>query len=238
MGIFNFAILQFSNKRRIRLNQQIPKSFWCYRFGAYNVLAMKTLVIDSRKIDGDIIEEAAEVLRSGGIVAHPTDTCYGLAVDIFNEEALKNFYERKGMDFDKPVSVLVRSLEEAEQYGVFSELALRLAKEFWPGPLTLVVPRTAAVPSFLNPKQSDVGLRVISEPVTVALLNAFGGPVTTTSANAHGESTPYSLPEISMKSDFILDAGDLKRSEKPSTVIRIEGDHATVIRQGNLFLDI
>lgn len=198
---------------------------------------MKTFVVNPKHVDPDVIEQAAEMLRGGGIVAHPTDTCYGLAVDIFNEEALGRLYERKGMEREKPVSVLVRSLQEAEQYGVFSPLALRLAKEFWPGPLTLVVPRTNAVPTFFSPGHSDIGLRVIAEPITVALLNAFGGPVTTTSANAHGEPSPYSVLEISMKPDLVLDAGELRRSEQPSTVIRIEQDHATVIRQGNLFLD-
>lgn len=197
---------------------------------------MKTFALDPKHIDRSIIEHAAEALRSGRIVAHPTDTCYGLAADIFNEDALHRLYEKKGMEKEKPVSVLVRSFEEAQLYGSFSSLALRLAREFWPGPLTLVVPRTDASPAFLNPEQPDIGLRVIAEPVTVALLNAFGGPFTTTSANFHGEASPYSAVEISMTPDLVLDVGDLRHSEQPSTVIRIEGDHATVIRQGNLFL--
>src|SRR3989338_164866 len=184
-----------------------------------------------------VIRRAVELLRNGGIVAHPTDTCYGLAVDITNPVALKHLYLRKGMEFDKPVSVLVRSLEEAQKYGVFSVLALRLAREFWPGPLTLVVPRTEAGPVALNPGVPDIGLRVIVNPVANALLDAYDGPLTTTSANAHGHPSPSRVKDIYMEPDLILDAGELKTREKPSTVLRVLDEEATTLRQGGLFLD-
>lgn len=182
-----------------------------------------------------MIAQAVKVLKEGGIVAHPTDTCYGLAVDVFNETALNRLFSVKGMDSTKPVSVLVSSLAEARTYGVFSKMALRIGHEFWPGPLTLVVPRTEKVPAFLNPGASDIGLRVVHTPLVVALFKAFGGPVTTTSANRHGALTPYSVEEISMEPDLILDVGALPSDEKPSTVIRIEGKQAVTLRQGNLF---
>ncbi len=172
------------------------------------------------------IKKAAQILREGGIVAHPTDTCYGLAVDVQNEKALKKVYNSKKMALDKPISVLVRSIEEAREYGEFSELAERLAREFWPGALTLVVPRRGG--------KDFVGLRVIDEPITNALLEEFGGPVTTTSANLSGEATPFNAFDITAQVDFVLDGGPLEEYGKASTVIKVEGEEATVLRWGAL----
>ena len=79
---------------------------------------------------------------------HPTETCYGLAVDVFNELALRKLYKAKGMDFSKPVSLLVKDLEMAKKYGEFSELAVDLALKYWPGPLSIIVPKD--LPHFLR----------------------------------------------------------------------------------------
>jgi len=184
-------------------------------------------------MDQAFIQHVVQVLRQGGVVAHPTDTCYGLAADIFNEKALRHLYEMKGMASEKPVSILVRSLEEAKRFGEFSLLAIRLAERFWPGPLTLVVPRTPELPLFLNPEVSEVGIRFIDEPISKAMLAAFGGPVTTTSANAHGKPSPYGVEEISVEADAILDGGGLNRAQKPSTLIRVVGDKAEILREGS-----
>ncbi len=196
---------------------------------------MKVLTIDPYNFNLEDIQQAARVLMNSGVVGHPTDTCYGLAASINDKKAIKHLYEIKKMPLDKPVSVLVRSLEEAEKYGEFCELALRMAAEFWPGPLTLVVPRKEALPKFLNPGAEFVGLRVIDEPVSVALLNALGGPVTTTSANLHQKPTPFEISKITAAPDLILDVGKIVEHEKPSTVIKVENERATTLRQGDLF---
>lgn len=180
------------------------------------------------------IEKAIHVLRQGGVIAHPTDTCYGLAADVFNLQALERLYELKGMPKDKPVSILVASLEEAKRYAHFSPKALELAERFWPGALTLVLTRSQPLPSFLNPGVLEIGLRVIDEPISVALLKAFGGPLTTTSANAHGKPSPYSVSEISLKPDLILDGGELQAHAKPSTIVRVLGDDVDILRHGDL----
>lgn len=199
---------------------------------------MEILYCDLGGDCSDVIRRAAEVLKAGGLVINPTDTCYGIAADIFNKAAIENLYAQKGMPLDKPISILVRSIEEAKIYGVFSEFALRLAQEFWPGPLTLVVPRTDALPPHINPSGKTVGIRVIDDPVSVSLLDALGGPITTTSANAHGMPSPYSVKEVSVEADLMLDVGELSRRQKPSTIIQVEGDTATMIRQGDLNLDL
>ena len=166
-------------------------------------------------------------------MAHPTDTCYGLAVDIHNPAALLHLYHTKGMDLSKPVSILTASLKEAQKYAQFSDLALRLVKQFWPGALTLVLPRKSVLPFFLNSDESFVGLRCIDEPFSVALLQAWGGPVTTTSANFHGKSSPYAVRDISVQPDFILDAGDIP-VRMPSTIIRIDDENVNLLRSGDL----
>jgi L-threonylcarbamoyladenylate synthase len=201
-------------------------------------LCMNVIQCDPSEPEVQAIEQAVQALRDGGVVAHPTDTCYGLAVDITNADALKRLYLHKGMELNKPVSILVSSLEEAHEYGVFSDMAVRLAQEFWPGPLTLVVPRTDKLPEFVNKGMPDVGIRVISDPVAVALLEAFGGPVTTTSANAHGKPSPYKAQDISMEPDLILDVGELVEREKPSTVLKIREESAITLRQGNLYFEL
>lgn len=174
-------------------------------------------------------------MRLGKVIAHPTDTCYGLAVDIHSEKGLKKLYSLKKMPSDKPVSILVKSLTEAHYYGEFCELSERMAMEFWPGPLTLVVPRKSGLPDFLNSGEELIGLRVIDEPVSLALLEELGGPITTTSANLHGEKTPFSVTDLTVEPDLVLDVGYLRKHEKPSTVIKVVDNKATTLRHGDLF---
>ncbi|MDP2624984.1 MAG: L-threonylcarbamoyladenylate synthase [Candidatus Peregrinibacteria bacterium] len=199
---------------------------------------MKVLQCNSDAVCAETIQAAVAVLRGGGIVANPTDTCYGLAADPFNEKGLKKLYAIKGMPEDKPVSILVRSLEEAKKYGYFSDMAIRMAVDFWPGSLTLVVPRTDLLPDYFNSDSDTVGIRVINEPVTLALLEAFDGPLTTTSANKHGKPCAYTFDEITATADLVIDVGELTYRQKPSTIIQIDGERATMIRQGDLLLDL
>ena len=98
--------------------------------------------------DENVFEKTLLVLRSGGVVMHPTETCYGLAVDVFNELALGKLYDVKSMSLDKPLSILVADLAMAGKFGVFSSMAIELAHRYWPGPLSIVVPRTDLLPEF------------------------------------------------------------------------------------------
>lgn len=183
-------------------------------------------------MDSKTIDRAVKVLKQGGVVAHPTDTCYGLAVDIFNPKALARLYELKEMSSDKPVSILTLYHDDAFAYAEFSDLAHFLAARFWPGPLTLVLPRRSALSEFLNPGHRFVGIRFIDEPIAVALLKAWGNPVTTTSANRHGLPSPYRVSEISVKADIVLDGGVLDQHGQASTLVQVEGDEATLLRRG------
>lgn len=178
--------------------------------------------------------DAIKTLRTAGVVAHATETCYGLAADIFSRDAVLRLYELKKMPLDKPVSILIRSLEEAQKYGDFSEKAINLATKYWPGPLTIVVPRTALIPWWINPGMTTIGIRVSSNEVTKNLVESFGAPLTTTSANIHGLPQAYSSEDfLAMKPDFLLDSGKIQHVS-PSTIVEIIGEDMKIIRQGDL----
>lgn len=176
--------------------------------------------------------KVSAVLESGGLIMHPTETCYGLAVDVFNPLALEKLYRVKQMPGDKPVSILVDSLEMARKYGDFSARALELAQKYWPGPLSIVVPRTVALPGFVNPNEAFVSIRCSSLPFCMAMVGSLGRPVTTTSANISGQPEFY-VPQEVFGVDLLVDAGQLPLN-KPSTIVKVVGDDFEVLRQGSL----
>lgn len=186
--------------------------------------------------DSNVIAKAAEVLEFGGVVMHPTETCYGLAVDIFNEKAIEKLYKAKGRDFKKPVSILVNGLEMAKKYGEFNEAAEKLAEKFWPGALSIVVPRKKSLPEFLNPGQDFVSIRYSADKFCSELVEAYSKPITTTSANLAGEPPLYVAEEFSEDLDLIVDDGEISIN-KPSTVVKVEGDGIVVLRQGGVLVE-
>ncbi len=193
-----------------------------------------------------MISTAISVLRHGGVVLHSTETCYGLAADVFSERAVQKAYSLKDMSELKPVSIMVSSLDEAMKYGRFSEKALELAREYWPGPLTIVVPRTELLPTFLNRGISTVGIRCPDHEITQNLLHEFGGPLITTSANRTGESPAYDVETFLVGRDVdetegngvpdaIIDMGHIPEVE-PSTIVEVVDDEVKVIREGPIVL--
>lgn len=180
-----------------------------------------------------------EILKSGGIVMHPTETCYGLAVDVFNEEALKKLYKVKKMALDKPVSILVDGLGMAQEYGVFSEKAFELAQNYWPGPLSIMLPRKRNLPDYLNPGSEYVSIRCSSDDFCVKMVKEFGRPVTTTSANVAGQPQLYKVDKgqkFLNGVDFIIDGGEISQN-RPSTIVKVDGDNVEIIRQGSVLCE-
>ena len=182
-----------------------------------------------------------EALKSGGVVMHPTETCYGFAVDIFNEKALEKLYKLKGRDAVKPVSILVADLEMAQKYGEFSKKALELAKKYWPGPLSIVVPRTSALPAWLNKCEKFISMRVSSDSLCSSIPKELPGPVTTTSANTSGNSPLYEVDltqfgNLADTIDLVVDKGKLQ-DNKPSTLVKVDGDKVDILRQGYVTIE-
>jgi L-threonylcarbamoyladenylate synthase len=182
--------------------------------------------------DQSVFAQVKAVLTSGFLLMHPTETCYGLAVDVHNEAALVKLYAAKGMPKDKPVSILVDSLEMAQEYGEFSDLALDLAQKHWPGPLSILVPRKEKLPGFFNPGHDFVSIRFSSDAFCARMVEDLGRPVTTTSANRSGEHQFYKAKEMDGV-DLTVDAGQIPENQ-PSTIVRVDGDQLEIMRQGLL----
>jgi L-threonylcarbamoyladenylate synthase len=144
---------------------------------------MKTEILSSK--DPEAVNSALTVLRSGGLVAFPTDTVYGVAANPFDTAAIERLYEAKIRETNKAIAVLIGDLDQIPQIArEVTESARRLAEHFWPGALTLIVPRLDSLPNILSPTQS-IGLRMPDHPFALTLLQKTG-PLATTSANLSG----------------------------------------------------
>jgi L-threonylcarbamoyladenylate synthase len=183
---------------------------------------------------------AAEALRRGEVVAYPTETFYGLGVNALDELALVRLRQLKGRDANKPISVLVNGPEMLDRLcKTVSPLARRLMAEYWPGPLTLVLPARRNLP---RPLVSDgyVAVRESSHPTAGALVTAFGGPVTATSANQSGDP-PATTPEVveeMFEGRCRVIHGGVTVGGAPSTVARVHGARVEIVRQGVLHIEV
>lgn len=186
----------------------------------------------------EVIQKAVAALKEGKIVLHPTETCYGLAVDPTNKGALQALYEMKKMPKDKPLSIMVSSVDMADLYGLFSDYAKTIVEQFWPGPVSIMVmKRKGSLPEFFNPEQKYVSIRYSSDPVSVAMVEKFGRPIVTTSANLSDKSESYSVTDLKKQFGtrrfaqlgFVVDAGKIPENP-PSTIVKIVGDTTVFVR--------
>ena len=190
------------------------------------------------------LEAAVEALRRGNILIYPTETVYGLGVDIQNSQALESLYSLKGRDPNKPVSVLLPSLMQLPQVvATVPALAQKIMEKFLPGPLTLVLPAHPDLDPRIHGGSGWVGVRMSSHPLAQALMKRFGKSITTTSANPSGEVSGQDKLQIQeyfgdSSELYFLDGGALPVSQG-STVIKIEGENLQLLRQGDIaFSDI
>jgi len=191
------------------------------------------LVAEVLRIDDASIARAAAIVRRGGLVAYPTDTVYGLGCDPFNSGAVRRLFNAKGRE-SKPVSVLCSSAVKA---GVLVDLGPRgkkLAKEHWPGALTIVAPMRKKLPPQLTQGSADLGVRVPAHRDCLLLISKCGGWLTGTSANISGRPSTRTAAEarsqLGASVDLILDGG--RAGGKESTVVRVEGAEVTILRTG------
>ena len=198
---------------------------------------MQTTVPITISADAAGIVEGARLLVRGRLVAFPTETVYGLGADATNGEAVAAIFAAKGRPRFNPLIVHVSDEAAAARQGVFNPLAQKLAAKFWPGALTLVLPRRsdATVSLLVSAGLDSVALRVPSHPVAAALLQAADRPVAAPSANASGRITSTSAAhvaaELGERVDMILDGGATPLGLE-STVIGFEGDRAVLLRPG------
>lgn len=193
---------------------------------------METSVV-AANLEGSM-QKAIETLRSGEAVAFPTDTVYGLGVDPFNISAIIKLFEAKGRDYNKAIAILIGNTGQINEIAEnFTESAKRLVEAFWPGGLTVIVPKRMTIPDLLSANQS-IGIRMPDHPIALQLLNEFG-PLATTSANISGQQNPSSADDVFAQLDrrisLILDGG-VCPGGVPSTVVDCMGEETHILRQG------
>ena len=183
------------------------------------------------------IAEAGHLIRSGALVAFPTETVYGLGADATNGEAVARVFDAKGRPAFNPLIVHVLDLEAAEAIGLFSPTACGLAQAFWPGPLTLVVPRRneAGVSDLVSAGLPTIALRAPDHPVACALLSAAQRPIAAPSANRSGHVSAtrarHVAADLGDKAAVILDGGPTTRGLE-STVLSLAGETPVLLRPG------
>ena len=183
-------------------------------------------------------ELAAERIRSGRIVAYPTETFYGLGTDALSSPAVENLFILKGREPGKPIPVLVSDREMLEKIAVrIGRRAEILIQNFWPGPLTLIFPARKTLPANLTAGTGKIGARISSHPVALQICRRFGGPITTTSANPEGQAPSRSAVQVRRYFpavlDLILEAGRLS-GKKGSTVLDLTCHPAVLVREGEI----
>ena len=189
------------------------------------------------------LNRAVEILKGGGVVAFPTETYYGLAVDPLNPLALNHLFSLKQRDISKPILTLADDRESlaslVQDVPIIYE---RLMEEFWPGPLTLIFQARVNLPSLLTAGTSTIGVRQSSHPFARQLLRAFGRPITATSANISGRAAAVDAYEVKAqfgsKIDIVFDGGETP-GIAGSTIVGLDGDKLKFIREGVIsFKDI
>jgi L-threonylcarbamoyladenylate synthase len=196
---------------------------------------MIRLPIEAGAPDAAALAHAVEVLKRGGVVAYPTDTFYGLAVDPRSEDAVGRLYAAKGRDASSAIPLIAASIEQAQEAGILGDRDLRLARTFWPGPLTIVVPPRHGIAATVLGGGTTIALRVPAHAVARALAAAFGFCVTATSANRSGHPPAVTGADVAgahdESIDLLLDAGAVTGGP-PSTIVEMAPSGPRLVRAG------
>ncbi len=198
---------------------------------------MKTRLIPATSPDA--IRESLEILERGGLVAFPTDTVYGVGALAFNGEAVKSIYAAKDRPVEKAIAILLGGLEDLDKVTAeVPQMAAKLASRFWPGPLTLVVPKHPDLPEVVS-VYPTVGVRMPDHIVTQELLRATG-PMAVSSANISGQDNPETaqdvIRQLNGRIPLVVDGGKTPRSF-PSTVVDCMGAEPVILREGPVTLE-
>ncbi len=184
------------------------------------------------------VRRAAEILQRGGLVGFPTETVYGLGADASSAEAVSRLYAAKRRPSDHPVIVHFADAEMAFAWASdVPQAARKLAEKFWPGPLTLILKKSARAGDFVTGGQDTVGLRVPSHPVAQELLRAFGGGIAAPSANRFGQLSPTTAghvhADLGADAELVLDGGPSEVGIE-STIVDLSGGEPVLLRPGRI----
>ncbi len=199
---------------------------------------INTLVekIDRSNIDLDVIRAAGKVLREGGLVAFPTETVYGLGGDGLNPESSRKIYEAKGRPSDNPLIIHVADFESIKKIAAsIPDTAKKLADAFWPGPMTMILPKSEIVPMETTGGLNTIAIRMPKDDIALELIRCGGGYVAAPSANASGRPSPtkasHVYEDLNERIDMILDGGEVGIGVE-STIIDLSEETPVILRPG------
>lgn len=205
---------------------------------------MKTQIykVDSDNIDNSVIGKAAEIIRSGGLVAFPTETVYGLGGDGLNPSASMKIYSAKGRPSDNPLILHISHISQLERLVTeIPPMAVKLAEEFWPGPLTMIFKKSAIVPKETSGGLDTVAVRFPENKIAQALITASGTPIAAPSANTSGRPSPTRASHVEFdlegKIDMIIDGGACEFGLE-STIVDVTGEVPCLLRPGSITLEM
>jgi L-threonylcarbamoyladenylate synthase len=188
----------------------------------------------------DAISNAAAALQAGALVAFPTETVYGLGADATNESAVAHIYSVKGRPADHPLIVHIGQLSQLDQWAIdIPDYAIALARDYWPGPMTLILKRSTKAKDYITGGQDSVGIRIPANPIALALLREFAGGIAAPSANRFGAISPTTAQAVkdeigqylNPERDLILDGGPSLVGVE-STIIECLEDLPRILRPG------
>ena len=192
---------------------------------------------DSYKPDLTQIKEVAQIVKQGGIIIYPTETIYGLGGNALDREVVRKVYYLKKRPFSKPLSVLIESKDWVKRLvAQLPPVANLLIEQFWPGPLTVVLPATESIPEEIRANRNTIALRISSHPVCAQLLYWCQCPLISTSVNYSGEQSIFKVSEIPedilQGVEAVIDVGE-SNSQLPSTVVEVTPDNEIkILREG------
>lgn len=205
---------------------------------------MQTLVVtqDENRIEKQTIMQAGEIIRNGGLVAFPTETVYGLGGDGLNPDSSRKIYAAKGRPSDNPLIIHICRMEDLQVLvKEIPDNAKKLAEAFWPGPLTMILPKADVVPKETTGGLDTVAVRMPSHRVALAFIEAAGGFVAAPSANLSGKPSPtlakYVVEDMDGRIDMIIDGGDIAIGLE-STIVDLTGEVPMILRPGYITLDM
>lgn len=200
----------------------------------------KVFVISQNDIDADAINESSRVLGSGGLVAFPTETVYGLGGNALDSTAAQKIYAAKGRPSDNPLIIHISDPADAEKYAYTNDVYYRLARVFMPGPLTVILRKRDCIPPSVTGGLDTVAVRCPSHPIARALIGTCGFPIAAPSANLSGSPSPtcaqHVISDLFGRVDVIIDGGDAEIGLE-STIVKIDGETLTLLRPGAITVD-
>jgi L-threonylcarbamoyladenylate synthase len=169
------------------------------------------------------------------IIIYPTETCYGIGCSALDIEGVKKIFELKKRPNEKPFIVLVDSIDMLKKIARVNKTALELAEKYWPGPLSIVLPKKDIIPDEVS--KGYIACRISSNKVANKIIKEIKAPLISTSANISGKPSPYSIKDIDESlikgADLIIDKGELEKNP-PSTVVKIDGEKIIMLRKGSI----